>query len=80
VTAESDPTLRYRVERAETDIHDLKEIVEAVPLMKAQMEALVKQVEALSAQGARVTTALYSLAGGVIIAAFVFALTIATGR
>lgn len=80
MTAESDPTLRYRVERAETDIHDLKEIVEAVPLMKAQMEALVKQVEALSAQGARVTTALYSLAGGVIIAAFVFALTIATGR
>ena len=78
MTNEDDPTIRYRVQRAEDDIHDLKEIVEAVPLMRQQMEDLVKQVESLAEQGAKVTVALYSLAGGVIIAALVFAATIAS--
>ena len=77
---EDDPTIRYRVTRAENHIRDLKEIVEAVPLMRQQMEALVKQVESLAEQGARVTVALYSLAGGVILAALVFAATIASAK
>ena len=78
MTNEDDPTIRYRVQRAEDDIHGLEEIVEAVPLMRQQMEDLVKQVESLAEQSAKVTVALYSLAGGVIIAALVFAATIAS--
>mgnify|MGYP007078672295 FL=1 len=77
---EDDPTIRYRVTRAEAAIHDLNESAEAVPLMRQQMEALVKQVESLAEQGARVTVALYSLAGGVILAAIVFAATIASAK
>lgn len=76
----ADPVTVMRVDQLEARVDKHDTALSALPEIEANLKNLSRDVEKLSESAARMTVALYSLAGGVIIAAIVFALTVASSR
>lgn len=74
-----DDAIEYRLRRAETDLGEheaeLRELREAV----AVVPSLVEAVADLKKSVGSMTTALYVTGGGIVVAAFTFAASVATG-